>query len=335
MRSKHLLFSKLEDAVKQQWYIRLTWLKLLYPFYLLFLVVIKIRRLFLQTFIVKKAKYPIWIIGDITVGGSGKSPFISWLANYLHSNGLSLVVVGHGYKSNLHNSADICFSNSDPEIFGDEAVMLAGMCDVPIVVGKSRKNALAYISKKFPNIDLIICDDGLQDYSMPRQAEIVILNKTRLGNKLCFPVGPLREPLSRLLSVDIVVNNDSQSDMSLSLCSIINMDTGERTPLSWLKGRVVHAAAGIAHPERFFNALTTQGAKVLRHSFQDHHSFSAADISFNDDMPILVTSKDAVKISKLNINNVYIVTTKLNISPRILAEIDGLVNNLDRASIQT
>lgn len=309
----------IENFIKQQWYIKLTWLRLLYPLSILFLVIIHIRKKILCYRINNRICPPIWIIGNIAVGGSGKSPFIIWLSSFLEENGVNFAVVGHGYKNKLQVNASVCLKGSDPKIFGDEAVMLAQKISAPIIVGKSRKHSLDYIAKNFTDFDLIICDDGLQDYKINRQKEIIIINDYSLGNKNCFPVGPLREPLKRVSQSDLVVTHeyDKKTDMRLEFNEIINIKTGDKLDLDQLNGMNVNALAAIANPDRFFKMIENLGAIVTRRVFPDHSCFTSTDFKFDNNNPILITEKDSVKLEGINTTNIYVVTTKLIVLPRV------------------
>lgn len=309
----------IEDLIKQQWYTKLTWLWLLYPLSILFWIIIYIRRKIL-CFRASYYKHPhVWIVGNIAVGGSGKSPFIIWLSTFLEENNIRFAVVGHGYKNKLQVNAAECFKDSDPKIFGDEAVMLSHKISAPIVVGKSRIDALDYITKNFPTLDLVICDDGLQDYRIKRQKEIVIINDASLGNRCCLPVGPLREPLSRVRESDLVLTHeyDTNTDMQLEFNEIINMKTGHKLDKDALNGMHVNALAAIAHPDRFFNMIENLGAIATKRALPDHCFFTSNDFKFENNNPILITEKDSVKLRGINTANIYVVTTKLIVSTRV------------------
>jgi tetraacyldisaccharide 4'-kinase len=312
------LLSYIEDKIQQQWYSRPSWILLLYPICILFLIIIKIRKKVYSS-IALKAKFDVWIIGDITVGGSGKSPFIEWLSNYLNKFKFDYVIIGHGYKNNLNYAAEVVTPNSDPNIFGDEAVMLAKSSPVPVVVGKNRQLAIKYITENFPNVKLAICDDGLQYYKMPRDKEIIILNERRLGNKYCLPVGPLREPLNRIKSVDLIVknNNSKTSGMYLEPIGIRNIATNEFFNLDWLSGKTVHAVAAIGDPKQFFSTVKNLTKNVIVHKFRDHYNFDITDLMFDDDLPVIITQKDAVKCKLFNNNKVFVLETKLLVSDDI------------------
>ncbi|MEE3003591.1 MAG: tetraacyldisaccharide 4'-kinase [Pseudomonadota bacterium] len=319
----------LQENIKIQWYRKTTWLWLFYPLSVLFTCLAKIRKIFYQSRAKRYTKAPLWIVGDITVGGSGKSPFLIWLGNHIVEKGISAVILSHGYKSNLTVAAKVCGPNDLAYECGDEAVMLAKNCSLPVVVGKSREASLEFINKNYSNTSLILCDDGLQDYKIIRDKEIVVFREDRVGNAKCFPVGPLREPLSRLSTVDLVVKNssDSNSDMFLEPIALRHLSTNIMHDFTKIQSSKVHAVAGIADPDRFFTLLEGLGFNIIKHPFPDHYSFTEADLAFSDELPIILTTKDAVKCTSFEMSKTYQLEFRVKISARTQKIIDSFLES--------
>ncbi len=244
---------------------------------------------------------PVIVVGNLTVGGSGKTPFVIWLAAQLHAAGYWPGIVSRGYGGKARRWPQQVRPDSDTSVVGDEAVLIARRTGCPMAVGPDRVAACRALLK-YHDCDVIISDDGLQHYALQRDLEIVIIDGTRrFGNGFCLPAGPLREPPSRLKTVDLVVLNggfprSGETLMQLEGNTLCNPAEPTRCqPLSSLQGKAVHAIAGIGNPGRFFVRLREAGLQVEEHPFPDHHRFTAQDLVFNDDKPVVMTEKDAVK----------------------------------------
>lgn len=255
---------------------------------------------------------PVIVVGNLSVGGTGKSPLVAWLARHLREQGWQPGIVSRGYGGKSAQYPLRVMPGSDPALAGDEPVMLAQQSGVPVAVAPDRPAAVALLVKE--GCTLIISDDGLQHYALARDIELVVVDGARgFGNRHCLPCGPLREPLSRLNSVDGVVVNGGEDalarlyargdvtlanrfSMTLVPCGLRHLLSNERVTSDDPRFSVgVHAVAGIGHPERFFQTLSTLGMAAIPHSFADHHTFTANDLNFDDDRPIVMTAKDAVK----------------------------------------
>jgi tetraacyldisaccharide 4'-kinase len=270
---------------------------LLSPFSGLFRVIIYWRRKYLSS---KKISFPVPIIvvGNVTVGGTGKTPFVIWLSNFLKEKGFKPGIVSRGYGGKSSAYPLEVLSNSDPFIVGDESILLARRTNCPVVIDPNRVSATAYLLKNYP-CNIIISDDGLQHYKLSRDIEIVIVDGDReYGNGFCLPAGPLREPLSRLNEVDFIVINNST--MKLISGKFYNLASPElKADVSSFQGEPVHAIAGIGNPERFFKSLRQLGLTIWPHSFPDHYRFTEKDLHFNGESKIIMTEKDAVKCETL------------------------------------
>jgi tetraacyldisaccharide 4'-kinase len=243
---------------------------------------------------------PVIVVGNISVGGTGKTPLVIWMARFLASRGLRPGIVSRGYRGRANKWPQQVRADSDPVMVGDEPVLLARTTACPVVADPDRLRAARSLLAH-ARCDVIISDDGLQHLALGRDVEVAVIDGLRRhGNGRCLPAGPLREPVSRLDSVDLVVANGGglggEYAMRLQSQDARNLtDEAIRRPLASFASRPVHAVCGIGFPERFFDSLERAGLAPIHHPFPDHHGFSAADIAFGDEFPVLMTEKDAVK----------------------------------------
>lgn len=260
----------------------------------------------------------IVVVGNITAGGSGKTPLVIRLCRILAEAGLRPGVISRGYGREA-SGLRLVSPASDPSVVGDEPLMIAQEADVPVIVAQDRCAAARALLKK--GIRVIVSDDGLQHYRLPRAIEICVVDGSRgFGNGLLLPAGPLREPLDRLESVDhVVVNGDPDclppgleaTPMSLSAGLLRPLQGGHSWRLSQFAGCQVDAVAGIANPQRFFDLLRHARIKVIEHAFPDHHAYSAGDFErMSGELPILMTEKDAVKCRRLGLANAWFLTVE-------------------------
>jgi tetraacyldisaccharide 4'-kinase len=254
---------------------------------------------------------PLIVVGNITVGGTGKTPLVIWLAQYLRAKGLRPGIVSRGYGGRAKHWPQQVRPDSDPAAVGDEAVLLAGRTRCPMCVGPDRPAAVAALLAH-TDANIVISDDGLQHYALGRDIEIVVIDgQRRFGNGWLLPAGPLREPRYRLKAADMTVVNGTARDgeYSMALCHpvLTSLDGQRQGSLEELRDQPVHAVAGIGHPERFFEMLRAHGLSVTTHGFPDHYAFNAADLLFDDDHPVLMTEKDAVKCRRLPCKNCWVV----------------------------
>ncbi|WMP16907.1 tetraacyldisaccharide 4'-kinase [Thiothrix lacustris] len=237
-----------------------------------------------------KHPVPVVVVGNISVGGTGKTPLVIWLVERLREAGFKPGVVSRGYKK-------------DADSLGDEPLLIIQRTNVPLAIGKDRNQAIATLLHEHA-CDIIIADDGLQHYRMGRDVEICVVDgQRRFGNGFCLPSGPLREPVSRLASCDFVVTNGE--NMTMHGDTLVNLVTDSHQCLQALSGQTVHVVTGIGNPQRFINTLEQAGLQVLAHLYPDHHAFTGAEIRFDDALPILMTEKDAVKCRQYAVQNVW------------------------------
>lgn len=242
---------------------------------------------------------PVVVVGNLTVGGTGKTPLVIWLANHLRARGWRPGIVARGYGGQASRWPQQVRPDSDPVMVGDEAVLTATGAGCPVCVGPDRPAAVAQLLA-YHDCDIVLSDDGLQHYALGRDLEIVVIDgERRFGNGLPLPAGPLREGPRRLRDADLVIVQGApragEFGMRLTDPTVRPLRGGEGKPLSDWAGCQVHGVAGIGHPQRFFDALTAAGLRVTPHAFPDHHPFRPADLAFDDDLPVLMTSKDGVK----------------------------------------
>lgn len=288
----------LEDA----WYREMYLSTLFAPLSMLYVDGIRLRRWLYRKGMLKSTRLPVPVIvvGNISIGGTGKTPLVIWLAGFLKQQGYNPGVISRGYGGQDNLQPQRVTPYSDARQVGDEPILLAQHCDCPVMIGIDRV-AAAQALLDGGGVDIILSDDGLQHYALQRDIEIVVVDgQRRFGNGYCLPVGPLREPPERLREVDLVVVNAGETEgeqlaMQCFGSQIINLKTGEQQSLSTLKGKHCHALAGIGNPQRFFDQLLAGGLHLEPHAFPDHYLFSADEIKFNDDWPVLMTEKDAVK----------------------------------------
>jgi len=306
-------------GIVSAWYRKSSWLYLLLPLSWLYVLLAKRRRIKQEANRVPSAGFPpIIIVGNITVGGTGKTPLIIALTQSLQAQGLRVGIVSRGYGGNSTKYPAQVNSDSSVEEKGDEAVMIKRNVDCPLVVDPVRVNALNALLEAFP-CDVVLSDDGLQHYKLPRSREIVVLDGDRLlGNGFCLPAGPLREEPQRLGEVDyVIVNGGNEAQwrttlsehatlptagtMRLEPTAWVNLHSGRRVALDALpmsEGASLHALAGIGNPERFFKTVQDLGFKPLCHPFPDHYTFTTADLKFAGKDTVVMTHKDAVKCEK-------------------------------------
>ncbi|MEK6593685.1 MAG: tetraacyldisaccharide 4'-kinase [Pseudomonadota bacterium] len=314
---------------------------LFYPLSIVYRVVVALRRLLYRIGVFPAARLPVpvIIVGNITVGGTGKTPVVLWLANFLQERGRRPGIVSRGYRG-IKTAPTAVAAASDPVMCGDEPVLLAQRSGVPVWIGADRAAAATALLAANPQCDIIISDDGLQHYRLARDAEIAVIDGARgLGNGHFLPAGPLREPAERLADVDAIVVNISQSAavalqanapatfaMVLQSRGFHNLLNPQHTAApEHFQSRQVHAVAGIGNPQHFFAQLQRLGLMFTAHSFPDHHAFRPTDLAFPGADFVIMTEKDAVKCRSF--------ATELYWALRVDAEIDPVFGELVLAKL--
>ena len=296
---------------------------LLMPISLVFYLASSLRRMGYRLGLLRSRKLPVTtiVVGNITLGGNGKTPIVMALYQLLLENDYKPAIITRGYKSGHESSVQILHDGLTHNSVGDEANMMSEICHCPIGVGADRLAAAAQILEQFPETDVILSDDGLQHYALKRDIEIAVCRYLSLGNGLMLPAGPLREPRDRLLKVDITINRDSDQVVE-SLGEVWNLARPElKKHISEFQNRQVHALAGIGFPEIFFASLMQMGIDATEHEFPDHHEFSAQDLNLKPELPILVTHKDAVKLKGIARENVWVVPLKIELNEELSQQI--------------
>lgn len=287
--------SKLAARIERNWYgskglhsaVGNLWLL---PLWSLFVLLSGLRRVWYRIFPAATLGVPVLVVGNIAIGGTGKTPLITYLAQRAAELGIRVGIVSRGYGGHaeaypLHVKVDTPVTES-----GDEPKLLT-RTGCPVVVDPKRSRA---VNALVGTVDLVLSDDGLQHYAMARAGEILVSDVTRgFGNGWQLPIGPLREPKSRANTVDLCLVNGS--DFTVQPVALVNAVTGEQAELNHFSGERVHAIAGIGNPARFFTTLKALKCDVIEHAFVDHHAFVAEDIEFNDQIPVVMTEKDWVK----------------------------------------
>jgi len=256
-----------------------------------------------------RAIVPVIIVGNITAGGTGKTPVTIWLVRELRERGFTPGVVSRGYGGSRSRSSMRVDTASDPDVVGDEPVLIARRAECPVVVDADRSRAAQMLVDD--GVDVIIADDGLQHYRLERTYEICVIDGVRgLGNRMLLPAGPLRETIGRLSEVDQVLINgigtrdaghstaveQNAIEFELVANEVRRLNGSLTRPIEGFAGTTVHAVAAIGNPTRFFDMLRTHGMQVIEHAYQDHARLSDGELEYGDDFEVLMTEKDAVKL---------------------------------------
>ena len=285
---------------------------------------------------------PVIVVGNITAGGTGKSPLTAMLSQLLKRKGWRPIIITRGYGGQSDRYPLQVLADTVASEAGDEPVMLSTQADCPVVVDPDRRRGALWALDQGLG-DVVLCDDGLQHYRLPRDIEIAVFDGKRgLGNGALIPVGPLREPVSRLASVDFVITNggwldnvahSQQHTMTLVPTGIRHLATGRLAPLTEINGKSVMAVAGIGNPQRFFESLTALGAQVTGRALPDHHRFQPKDLECDHaDQWLIMTAKDAVKCREMAPDNAWVLEIQAQL-PAPFAEVFLAAVNAVRDSL--
>ena len=299
------------DRLVLAWYRGAWWLWLLRPLELVFRTVAALRRALYQNGLLPsyRCPVPVVVIGNITVGGTGKTPAVIALVESLQARGIRVGVVSRGYGARELQAAYRVTDDSHVYQCGDEPLLIQRRTGCPCVVAPSRADAVRTLLADTA-VDIIVSDDGLQHYALQRDLEIALLDAERgIGNGFCLPAGPLREPASRLKTVDHVLyrgSGDESNGLQYRQVALVHLSSGKECAVSpSIIGNKVHAIAGIGQPEQFFTGLERQGFKLQRHPLGDHHDYRVADFEGLADKPLIMTEKDAVKCASIAGDNAW------------------------------
>ena len=327
----------LSDRLLQAWYSGHPLLVLLRPLEWLYRWVVGRRR---KAFVagqgqIYRAPVPVIVVGNITLGGTGKTPLILWLIEHCRGRGLRVGVVSRGYGATPPAFPWRVQAEHTAAFSGDEPLLIVQRSGVPLMIDPDRAQAVRALLAS-ESLDLILCDDGLQHYRLARDLELVLVDAARgLGNGRCLPAGPLREPAERLQSVDAVLYNGAQADsasaysMLLQPTRLVNLASGEAVALEHFPpGQAMHALAGIGNPQRFFNTLEGLNWRPITHAFADHALYTAQALQFEPTLPLLMTEKDAVKCRAFAQPDWWYLPVDAQLSPAFVAWLDGQLQRL-------
>lgn len=325
------------DRLLQAWYAGHPALTLLRPLEALYRRVVRGKR---ERFLagqgdIYRAPVPVLVVGNITVGGTGKTPLILFLIEHCRQRGLRVGVVSRGYGATPPQLPWRVRADQSAEQAGDEPLLIVQRTGVALMIDPDRGQAVRALLEAEP-LDLILCDDGMQHYRLARDLELVLIDAARgLGNRRCLPAGPLREPVERLEEVDAVLYNGAQADrddgfaFTLAPTALVNLRSGERRDLAcFAPGQALHAVAGIGNPQRFFNTLRDLGWQPVPHAFADHAAYSAQALSFAPQLPLVMTEKDAVKCRAFAADDWWYLAVDAVPSPAFVAWLDAQLTRL-------
>ena len=322
------------SLVVDSWYKKSLWLYLLFPFsaVISYLTSRRRRKFLKDTENRFKSKIPLIVVGNLTIGGTGKTPLVKYIASELQKLGYKPGLVSRGYGGKFKETLMVT-DQTPVKQTGDEAQILSTL-NLPFYIDKNRVRALKALNENH-DCDIIISDDGLQHYQMNRDIEIVVIDgKRRFGNNLSFPAGPLRESKKRLDSVDFIVNNSGPTEegehlMNISPSKFIHLKSGKSYPVEeWPMHKQVHAVAGLGNPGRFFDLLARLGFDIVRHPFPDHHNFMSSELHYLDHLPIVMTEKDASKCKDFDNNRIWYLTIESDVSDKFIDELDAKIKSI-------
>jgi len=282
----------------------------------------------------RRLPVPVIVVGNITVGGTGKTPLVIWLAEHLQGLGYRPGIITRGYGGQSENWPLRVTTESNPVVLGDEPVLISRRTECPVYAGPVRSAAAKMLLHE-NDCDIILSDDGMQHYALERDLEIAVIDgERRFGNGFCLPAGPLRETTKRLERVDLIVTNGTaepgEFSMALIPGKLINLENPDLTlPLGAFSDTRPHAVAGIGHPERFFSTLRQQGLEVRKHAFPDHYRFQRGDIRFGDECPVLMTEKDAVKCRSFARQNDWYLPVTAELGSDFVEQLDHLLRDFE------
>jgi tetraacyldisaccharide 4'-kinase len=351
------MYARLVLWLNRRWYGKPGLLRLLAPLSMLFAAIVRYRRRRAQAATLPALRAPVVVVGNLTAGGSGKTPFVAYLAQHLLARGRRPCIVSRGYGGAAPSYPRLVTPASDPRLCGDEPVELARATGCPVVVDPMRINAARW-GIELLGCDVILSDDGLQHYGLPRNLEVLVANAQRsFGNGRMLPVGPLREPLARARSVDLFVEvGDGKTDAPMAciaelegipkiVCDLIpdrlvNLRTHHT--ISELKpwplrppGAEVIALTGIAHPDGFYADLTNLGCKFTTQTFADHADYAELQFDFKPSEVIVTTAKDAVKLRPLLdslTGDWWVLERRVEIDTQDQLQLDNLLREIFRTT---
>ena len=323
-----------EEKIRQRWYGsgKVYWWHQLGAKVFAFLVASRKKLYAMGLLKTHQLKVPVIVVGNITAGGGGKTPMVIWLANHLKSLGYTPGIISRGYGGKRKVEPMFVTANANPSATGDEPLLMAKKTQLPVMVGKDRVKAAKTLIQNYP-VNVLIADDGMQHLALGRDAEIVMLDaKWRTGNHLMMPAGPLREPLERLNSVDLVVFKgfiEKQHHYDFAIESIHQLNHANVfKDVADFRNKKVVAMAGIANPDSFFSLLSAAGMAIVKQPLPDHYKITAADFEPHQDTDVLITEKDAVKCENINLSHVWVVKMQVVMPENTTQALNDLIQRV-------
>ena len=328
-------FFFLETLIEKVWYSKNIFSLLLSPLSLIYISIIYLRHTLYRLGLISitKINVPTIVIGNIVAGGTGKTPLVIWLAKYFKDKGFLPGIVSRGYGGTYLSNIELVKPTSNPLLVGDEPVIIARNTNCPVVVAKKRAKGAKELVEKY-NCNIILCDDGMQHYSLARDIEIAVIDgQRRFGNNYCFPAGPLREPKSRIFKADLIVSKYNartcEHKMDYTYKQLVSLNELSKTiPISGLYGMTVHAIAGINNPDHFFSYLRSHKLELIIHKFPDHYSYTEDDVKFDDNFPVVMTEKDAVKCLNYSSDKHWYIPISAELSKSFVCDLDKLMGKI-------
>lgn len=324
-----------KEFIENIWYTKHPFGIVLLPLSWFYSLIIILRRLCYQSGLiaVNQIDVPVIIVGNISVGGTGKTPLVIWLADYFKKKGFNPGIISRGYGGKLSGKSQQVRPDSNPGLVGDEPVLIAKRTHCPVAIAVQRRRAAEELIEHC-DCDLILCDDGMQHYSLGRDIEIAVIDgQRRFGNGRCLPAGPLREPISRLNSVDLVVSKyiagRHEYKMEYQYGDLVSLLDPEYTiPISSLNGQSVHAISGIGNPDRYYSYLRNNKLHIINHEFPDHYPFTKNDVNFDDGLPVVMTEKDAVKCNDFATKNHWYLPISATLPDSFTYRLEALMKDI-------
>lgn len=324
----------LQSLLERSWYQKPSLLSyLLWPLSVIYGAVMIVRRLAYRLGVLKsyRSDIPVIVVGNLTVGGTGKTPLVIYLIEALRSEGFTPGVISRGYAGQAQTYPLIVRAQTPVQECGDEPALIVKRTDVPMVVGPNRQHSIEHLQSHF-DVDVIISDDGLQHLALQRDIEICVQEPVRVcKNKMLLPAGPYRESASRVSKVDFIVNNGASVPEGEGLNAFtMQLEPQQPVPLISQQGgsfdentfsQGVHAMAGIGNPKRFFTTCEQLGWQIQAHVFPDHHTYRAGDLDFGDSRPVVMTEKDAVKCAQLADQRHWFLPVNAKLKPNLAQQI--------------
>ena len=317
-----------DQIFNNQYYKRSNWIYLLIPISIFFYFFSSLKKYLYRKGFLKiiKIKVPVLIIGNITLGGTGKTPLALDLIEKFLRKDLKPAIISRGYRGSANNITEV-FEFSDVSAVGDEALLIKTKSKVPVFIGKDRVSVAKILLKKYPETSIIISDDGLQHHRLARDYEIIVVDSQRqFGNGLIFPAGPMREGISKLKQVDAVVCKGANSNSNFYQMKYItkhfkNLLTNKKAIFKGIQDKKIVAITAIGNPESFFSTLEGYDLEFKKVTYNDHYLFNKNDFIKYADYNIVMTEKDAIKCKKFATNNFWVLPLKTKVDERLFRNI--------------